>query len=269
MHDTRKLSVTSSLWGMISISVRSIPCNIIKSSVWLKQCAGPMMFCLTPKQFIRSVNASPNASFVLSTWMLKFPTISALSTLTNRSESISANSFVKSVYGPGGLYKVARARDRRDFFCISDSVTLSISISNELNLYPVFWVTLRISLYIDPSRREEWSGYGRRSRRPEGEKLSTGAWIAFSAAAPRVLGFPEPEWRASGKIASRVHGPVQRNTWSRGGGSVSSMLHTYPGLVSISPGCFQRCFPFPRTYPHLHSKVDTNLPLKQVTVKQW
>ncbi len=31
-------------------------------------------------------------------------------------------------------------------FCISDSVTLSNL--NELNLYPVFWVTLRISLYI-------------------------------------------------------------------------------------------------------------------------
>ncbi len=37
----------------------------------------------------------------------------------------------------GGLYTVARARDRTDLFCISDSVTLSISISNELNLCPV------------------------------------------------------------------------------------------------------------------------------------
>ncbi len=74
--------------------------------------------CLTPKEFIRSVNASPNASFVLS------PTISVLSTLTNRSERKSVNYFRKSVYGPGGLYTVARARDRADFFCISDSVTL-------------------------------------------------------------------------------------------------------------------------------------------------
>ncbi len=46
--------------------------------------------------------------------------------------------FRKSVYGPGGLYTVARARERTDCFCISDSVTLSISILNELNLYPVF-----------------------------------------------------------------------------------------------------------------------------------
>ncbi len=75
---------------------------------------GPVTFCLTPKEFIRSVNASPNASFVLSTWMLKSPTISTLSTLTNRSERKSAISFRNSVYGPGGLYTVARARDRTD-----------------------------------------------------------------------------------------------------------------------------------------------------------
>ncbi len=41
-------------------------------------------------------------------------------------------------------------------------------------------------------------------------------------------------------------GPVLRNTWSRGGGSVSSVLHTYPGLVSVSPGCFQCCSPLPQ-----------------------
>ncbi len=155
MHDTRKWSVTSSLWGMISISVRSIPCDIIKYSIWLKWCAGLVTCCLTPKEFIRSVNASPNALFVLSTWMLKSPTISTLSTLTNRSEGKSANYFRKSVYDPGSLYTVARARD---LFCLSDSLTLSISISNESNLYPVFWVTLRISLYIvaTPPPRPAW-----------------------------------------------------------------------------------------------------------------
>ncbi len=63
------------------------------------------------------------------------------------SERKYANYLRKSVYGPGGLYTVARARDRTDLFSISDSVTLSISILNELNLYPVFWVTLRIPLY--------------------------------------------------------------------------------------------------------------------------
>ncbi len=160
MHDTRKWSVTSSLWGTISKSVRSIPCDVIKTSVWLKWWVGPVTFCLTTKEFIRSVNASPNASFVLPMWMLKSPTISALSTLTNRSERKSANYLRKSVYGPGGLYTVARARDRTDLFCISDSVTLNISISNELNLYPVSWVTLRISLYIvaTPPPRPVWRG---------------------------------------------------------------------------------------------------------------
>ncbi len=65
--------------------------------------------------------------------MLKSQTISALSTLTKRSERKSANYFRKSIYGPGGLYTVARARDRSGHFSLSDSVTLSISISN-LNL---------------------------------------------------------------------------------------------------------------------------------------
>ncbi len=37
-------------------------------------------------------------------------------------------------------------------------------------------------------------------------RSSSPAWIASSAAAPRVRGFPAPEWRTSGKIASRVHG---------------------------------------------------------------
>ncbi len=38
----------------------------------------------------------------------------------------------------------------------------------------------------------------------------------------------------------------ERNTWSRGGGSVSSTLYTYPRLVSVSPGCFQRSSPLPQ-----------------------
>ncbi len=85
-------------------------------------------------------------------------------------------------------------------------------------------------------------------------------------------------------------GPVQRNTWNGGGGSVSSVLHTYPGhqprmfpaLLSapsagpVSQATHESATPRPpaapdaaRTCPHLHTKVDTNLPLKQVTVKQW
>ncbi len=71
-----------------------------------------------------------------------------------------------------------------------------------------------------------------------GEKSSPGAWIASSAAAPRVRGFPAPEWRPSVTIASRVHGAcAEKQHGSRGGGSVSSVLHTYPGLMSVSPRC--------------------------------
>ncbi len=59
------------------------------------------------------------------------------------SERKSANYFRKSVYGPWRSIHLARVRDRTDLFCISDSVTLSISILNELNLYPV---TLRSNI---------------------------------------------------------------------------------------------------------------------------
>ncbi len=54
-------------------------------------------------------------------------------------------------------------------------------------------------------------------------------------------------------------GPVQRNTRSRGGGSVSSTLNTYPGPVSVSPGCFQRSLPLSQLGLPLQQLVD--LPL--------
>ncbi len=80
--------------------------------------------------------------------MLKSPTISALSTVTNRSERKSANYFRKSVHGPGGLYTVARARDRTDLFCLSDSLTLSISTSKPVSCFlshienvTIYWTT--------------------------------------------------------------------------------------------------------------------------------
>ncbi len=41
-------------------------------------------------------------------------------------------------------------------------------------------------------------------------------------------------------------GPVQRSRQSSGGGSVSSGLLTYSGLVGVSPGCFLRCSPLPQ-----------------------
>ncbi len=93
----------------------------------------------------------------------------------------------------------------------------------------------------------------RGAKRLQLEILKTGGGEVVDRGLDRVFrcctqgpGFPAPEWRTSGMITSRVHGPVQRNTRSRGGGSVSRAHHTYPGLVSVSPGCFQHCFPFPQ-----------------------
>ncbi len=51
-------------------------------------------------------------------------------------------------------------------------------------------------------------------------------------------------------------GPVQRNTRSRGGGSVSSVLYTYPGIVSVIPGCFQIGSPLPQLGLLLHQVLD-------------
>ncbi len=78
--------------------------------------------------------------------------------------------------------------------------------------------------------RSCWPGPG--SRLP---LLHPGSWVSRR----RIEGH-------LGRSCSGYTGPVQRNTRSRGGGSVSSMVHTYPGLVSVSPGCFQHCFPFPQ-----------------------
>ncbi len=49
-----------------------------------------------------------------------------------------------------------------------------------------------------------------------------------------------------GRSCPGCTGPEQRNTQSRDGGSVSSALHTYPGLVSVSPECFQHCSLLPQ-----------------------
>ncbi len=58
------------------------------------------MCCLTPIEFRMSMNADPNASFSLSTWILKSPTIKTLSAAsTNSANRKSANS-LKSVWWP-------------------------------------------------------------------------------------------------------------------------------------------------------------------------
>ncbi len=67
-------------------------------------------------------------------------------------------------------------------------------------------------------------------------------------------------------------------------GDVLRQPGMFPALLSVSsagpasqaaPGSVSPWPPAPaapnasRTCPHLHSKADTNPPLKQVTVKQW
>ncbi len=54
-----------------------------------------------------SMNADPNASFSLSTWILKSPIMKTLSAASTNSDRKSPNYLIKSVWCPGGLYAVA------------------------------------------------------------------------------------------------------------------------------------------------------------------
>ncbi len=53
---------------------------------------------LTPIEFIMSMHADPNASFSLSTWILKSPTIKGLSEASTNYDRKLANSLIKSVW---------------------------------------------------------------------------------------------------------------------------------------------------------------------------
>ncbi len=59
-----------------------------------------------PIEFRMSMNADPNASFSLSTWILKSPTIKTLSAASTNCDIKSPNSLIKSVWCSGGLYTV-------------------------------------------------------------------------------------------------------------------------------------------------------------------
>ncbi len=54
-----------------------------------------------------SMNADPNASFSLSTWILKSATIKTLSVASTNSDRKSQNYLIKSVWCSGGLYILA------------------------------------------------------------------------------------------------------------------------------------------------------------------
>ncbi len=95
-----------------------------------------------------------------------------------------------------------------------------------------------------PSCREERSGCRWRSRRPEAVRSSEPGSLLPLLHPGSVV---SQRWSEGhlGRSRPGCTGPAQRNTRSRGGGSVSSGLHTYPGFVGVSPGCFQRCSPLP------------------------
>ncbi len=85
------------------------------------------------------MNADPNASFSLSTWILKSPTIKTLSAASTNSDRKSANSLIKSVWCPGGLYTVANTNITGDLSLTRvslDNVIRSTITSNELYLKP-------------------------------------------------------------------------------------------------------------------------------------
>ncbi len=114
----------------------------------IKMMSGPVTFGLTPKECIRSVNANPNASFVLSTWMLKSPTISALSTVTNRSEKKSANSFRKSVHQD---FLFCQIKPISDFWLCDVTWTLAPP-TNVNNQSAIFSMPERLKTRIAPNR---------------------------------------------------------------------------------------------------------------------
>ncbi len=66
-----------------------------------------------------SMNADPNASFSLSTWILKSPIMKTLSAASTNSDRKSPNYLIKSVWCPGGLYAVADGYNDGRFDIIS------------------------------------------------------------------------------------------------------------------------------------------------------
>ncbi len=103
---------------------------------------------------------------------------------------------------------------------------------------------------------------GRKRLRVEISK--TTAWIASSAAAPAVVSRDRSEGHL-GRSPPGCKGPVQRNTRSRCGWSVRSVLHTNSGLVGISPGCFQCWSPLPQL--GLLPKQLVDLPLHSLQLQ--
>ncbi len=95
----------SSLCCRTSTPLTSIPCDSIKSKVWFRQWVGPDMCCLTLIELRMSMNADPNASFSLPTWILKSPAIETLSAASTNADRKSPNSLINTyIYTHRSLY---------------------------------------------------------------------------------------------------------------------------------------------------------------------
>ncbi len=120
---------------------------------------------------------------------------------------------------------------------------------------------------------------GLRWQRGRGPRLGLGSRLPLLVHSGSLASWHRSKG-GQGRSRPGCTGPVQRNTRSRGGGSVSSALYTYHGLVSVifparlsalsagptSPAARGSASPRPParaapsstgTCPHLHSNVDT------------
>ncbi len=116
----------------------------------------------------------------------------------------------------------------------------SVNVARTCRTSPMTTASRSVSQRVAKRLRDEMSKTGGgRSRRPGTESRLPLLHPGFCVSRRRSEGH-------LGRSRPGCTGPVRRNTRSRGGRIVSSALYTYPGLVSVSPGCFQRCFPFPQ-----------------------
>ncbi len=92
-----------------------------------------------------SIHADPNKYFSLSTWILKSLTIRTLYAASTNSDRKSANSLIKPLWCPGGLYTVASTKITGD---------LSLTLVS-LDIYMEHHYFERIILETRPLRNTE------------------------------------------------------------------------------------------------------------------
>uniref|UniRef100_A0A8C1R163 protein-tyrosine-phosphatase n=1 Tax=Cyprinus carpio TaxID=7962 RepID=A0A8C1R163_CYPCA len=129
------------------ITVTSISGSLINNSTATGRTGKVTLILIT----IMSMNADPNASFSLSTWILKSPTIKSLSAASTNSDIKSAHSLIKSVWCPGGLYTVANQGNLISQFMIPLSLNIYISKFRQINITQSSVALLLISSAVPSS----------------------------------------------------------------------------------------------------------------------